>query len=299
MVNYYYNKYNAVANTTTSYSDGPWEAPVYSVITKGSPMYPSYTFDYQNGYRPSGTSTTVSGTPTVGWYLCNFTSRVYQLTGPFSYDSEEKVYRGNTIAKRSNPTSTTTYSCGSLIQSNIVATDGTYPTYGRYSDGYWYIKGSIVNAAPTLILATSSNQTIIESQSILLPNKNNFVLKITPNDVDASDTLQYSVLLRATTVVSYTTCTKGTVIDYTIPFTSLLLGNNTVQVKVKDSNGVETIRNLVLRLKAPSTLSQKGVKDALTAMGYPNTSFGCLKDLKPASYPYSTTSLAEIINSLS
>lgn len=42
-----------------------------------------------------------------------------------------------------------TYSKGSLVQSNIAAEDGTYPANGRHTDGYWYVKGAVVNTAPT------------------------------------------------------------------------------------------------------------------------------------------------------
>ncbi|MEX3625822.1 hypothetical protein [Viridibacillus arvi] len=44
-----------------------------------------------------------------------------------------------------------TYSQGTLIQSGIVAEDGMYPNNGRHTDGYWYVRGSRVNAsiAPT------------------------------------------------------------------------------------------------------------------------------------------------------
>lgn len=40
------------------------------------------------------------------------------------------------------------YSRGSYI-GDTVAENGTYPDNGRHTDGYWYIRGSIVNSAPT------------------------------------------------------------------------------------------------------------------------------------------------------
>lgn len=36
---------------------------------------------------------------------------------------------------------TTTYSKGALLQANVVAEDNTYPTNGRHTDGFWYVKG--------------------------------------------------------------------------------------------------------------------------------------------------------------
>ncbi|MFJ8099418.1 hypothetical protein [Lysinibacillus sp. NPDC096212] len=41
------------------------------------------------------------------------------------------------------------YSRGSLIQSDIQAENNTYPTDGRHTDGYWYVRGEQINVAPT------------------------------------------------------------------------------------------------------------------------------------------------------
>lgn len=45
---------------------------------------------------------------------------------------------------------------------NTVAEDGTYPTNGAHTDGYWYIKGTIVNTAPTAPSAFTSPSGVLE-----------------------------------------------------------------------------------------------------------------------------------------
>ncbi len=41
------------------------------------------------------------------------------------------------------------YSRGALYQSDIIAEDGIYPTNGRHTDGYWYVRKGLANTAPT------------------------------------------------------------------------------------------------------------------------------------------------------
>lgn len=54
---------------------------------------------------------------------------------------------------------------GSLVQSNIVAIEGTYPINGKHSDGFWYVRGALTNAVPTLSLATTDNRILYENDS--------------------------------------------------------------------------------------------------------------------------------------
>lgn len=40
---------------------------------------------------------------------------------------------------------------GTLVQSNIIADNGTYPANGIHSDGYWYVRKGIANYTPDLL----------------------------------------------------------------------------------------------------------------------------------------------------
>ena len=48
-----------------------------------------------------------------------------------------------------------------LLQSNLIAPDGTYPDDGVHTDGYWYVKKGIANQNPTInIISPSQNGTL-------------------------------------------------------------------------------------------------------------------------------------------
>lgn len=55
---------------------------------------------------------------------------------------------GTVLYKRYKAESQYTYSRGSYI-TTVVAENGTYPADGRHTDGYWYVRGSLANTAPT------------------------------------------------------------------------------------------------------------------------------------------------------
>ncbi|WP_342537371.1 hypothetical protein [Sporosarcina sp. FSL K6-3508] len=64
-----------------------------------------------------------------------------------------------------------TYSRGSLVQSNITAIEGSYPTDGRHSDGFWYVRGSRVSqsiAPPSAFTAPAINAVLEPKQALTL-----------------------------------------------------------------------------------------------------------------------------------
>lgn len=157
----------------------------------------------------------------------------------------------------------------------------------------------LTNNPPTLALTSpTDNQVLSEGQTVLLSTNADFVLQITADDADAADTLQYSVELRGSVVQAYTNCAKGAPFNYTIPYSSLLLGNNAVTVKAKDNNGAEKVFSFTLRNKVPTSISQQSVYEVLNSMGYTTVSYASLQGLKPSGYTSSTLSLSEIINFL-
>ena len=62
---------------------------------------------------------------------------------------------------------------GTLVTSNIVADEGTYPENGKHSDGFWYVKKATANAFPTLILNTTDNRTLYENDTFLIEGQAN------------------------------------------------------------------------------------------------------------------------------
>ena len=51
------------------------------------------------------------------------------------------------------PTGKTRQTANALVESNIIAPDGTYPNNGKHTDGYWYVKRSINSPAESEILS--------------------------------------------------------------------------------------------------------------------------------------------------
>lgn len=149
MVRYYYDKYNAAlvqtfteppltlyneysANTfVTLYKAAYWNSSS-GTYTLGGGQWSTYD-DVKMGDR--------------GYSLDSVDLNVYEAkNNSVAYTSTDtKTYR----RKLANATSNSYYTQGSLVQSKIVAEDGTYPANGRHSDGFWYVKGAAVNTAPT------------------------------------------------------------------------------------------------------------------------------------------------------
>lgn len=152
MVKYYYDKFTAIENKLYN-DDAPWTNSS-ATIGPFSSYAKSYSFDRVNNKYTLGPAWGYDGGPV------NIGSIVYSLSGNFLYRHSAKEYTYdptvtvpvNTIYKDATKNTSTIidYSKGSLVQSNISAEDGTYPANGRHTDGYWYVKGAVVNTAPTM-----------------------------------------------------------------------------------------------------------------------------------------------------
>ncbi|WP_342557006.1 Ig-like domain-containing protein [Lysinibacillus sp. FSL P4-0201] len=152
MVKYYYDKFAAIENKLYN-DDAPWTNSS-ATIGPFSSYAKSYSFDRVNNKYILGPAWGYDGGPV------NIGSIVYSLSGNFLYRHSAKEYTYdptvtvpvNTIYKDATKNTSTIidYSKGSLVQSNISAEDGTYPANGRHTDGYWYVKGAVVNTAPTM-----------------------------------------------------------------------------------------------------------------------------------------------------
>lgn len=145
MVKYNYSRYNAISSI---------QPPTPVECTNG---HGSFTGSYKNAiwnatekmYEPSGDTYSQSDIVPSGAIAWTFYSTyVFRAVSNGTYPAyaiddltQCKVYNGQY---------TTSYSRGTLIQSNIVAEDGTYPANGRYTDGYWYVRGTVANTAPAI-----------------------------------------------------------------------------------------------------------------------------------------------------
>lgn len=145
---YYYAKYTTAS--TTTWSEGPWSSPVGWTPTEFANLYRSYMF--YNGSNYYGVDSQIGysvpmSVGDVGYEMSGSTLQKYTIevigTGGNLSGARQLV-----SLQRKNPsdsTSSTSYSKGSLVQSDIPAEDGTYPTNGRHTDGNWYVRGSRVS----------------------------------------------------------------------------------------------------------------------------------------------------------
>lgn len=147
MAKYFYSKYKS----STSYVQGAWRYRVKATNTAGAyeelkrtvAYSMTYTFSATEGYRLSGTIITRDewSLPLVGgYYLGSYSSgpsrRIFKvLLEKYQSGSDTLYYVDENEAVEE-------HTRGTLVQSGIVAENGTYPTNGRHSDGYWYVRGS-------------------------------------------------------------------------------------------------------------------------------------------------------------
>ncbi|UUV27045.1 MULTISPECIES: Ig-like domain-containing protein [Lysinibacillus] len=148
MPQYYYDKFTVI------------ETPIYEhTYTWGSELntfeyvktgYESFSFDKNTGkFTLTGaqlTANSYNGGPSPVFTLSGNTNQ--QLIQNYIQVAGLPImFKMATVTQKLVRTD---YSKGSLVQSNIAAEDGTYPSNGRHMDGYWYVKGAVVNTAPTM-----------------------------------------------------------------------------------------------------------------------------------------------------
>lgn len=102
-----------------------------------------------------------------------------------------------------------------------------------------YIKKSLKNQAPTIALITADNQTLSEGQAIYTGN-NDFTIRLTADDADPSDTLEYQIKLNGVIKKDWTPITRNTPVDYTFLKADYTKDRNSFTVTVRDSQGGQT-----------------------------------------------------------
>ncbi|MEY2354831.1 hypothetical protein [Lysinibacillus capsici] len=165
---YYYSKYTIVETTTYSEPPFSWKGDDYSVAFSG--LYRSYYWNSQN--RTFGLSGGQHGpnvelpAGTEGYTL--FGSEIYRYRSQKAQNSTYSVDSSASAANATNAVGNTTYSRGSLVQSNITGGYSTYPANGRHTDGYWYVRGSRVNqsiAPPTPFTSPTTGKKFKPSEA--------------------------------------------------------------------------------------------------------------------------------------
>lgn len=198
MVKYFYDKYSSIRlyEMYVEVSNG-------LLANGGSYMQGSktYTFDKYTGKFTLGTIASYPPSNDEPVYVSKFddTLEAYKRGASGARDEWDFI--------RYKTRLTSTYERGNLVQSNIEAENGTYPNNGRHTDGFWYVRKSVVNNAPSLTLATTDNRTLYENDQF------NVTGQVTDTDVGNVVTTKYSInggTERAITA----TISQGTALTY-------------------------------------------------------------------------------------
>lgn len=153
MALYHYDKYHANSQWSGNY-EGNWVNEGLKTMVLNHNVHTSYAFDKITGkFSNAGSALVVIKGQASGTYYQAFDSSVVR-----------NIYSGETYEqwRRTVKQDHLGYSRGTLI-TTLIAEDGTYPTNGRHTDGYWYVRGELANTAPTLTLNTPNNATLYEN----------------------------------------------------------------------------------------------------------------------------------------
>lgn len=180
--------YGTVAHGGTKYSmSGANLFSVTSVWTGGA-------WDYQGaGYNIVNNPTYSKGALVASGLVLPLT---YPANGKYT-DSYWYVKTGDTAVKNV------------VVQSNIIADDGTYPNDGLHSDNFWYVKKTVYDISPPTATVNPS----------------------TPTNQDVTVTVTYN----ATAVTKQYKIGAGVYQAYTAPFT--VSANDTIYFKSQDAIG--------------------------------------------------------------
>lgn len=226
---YYYSKYTIVETTTYPEPPWSWKGDDYSVAFSG--LYRSYYWNPQT--RTFGLSGGSHGpnvelpAGTEGYAL--FGSEIFRYRSQKPQNSTYSVDSSASAANAANAVGNTTYSRGSLVQSNITGGYSSYPADGRHSDGYWYVRGSRVNQS---IAPPTPFTTPIQGQKF----KPNETATITFGASKAANISLYEVDYRYNTTGAWTP----------LPYNNTLARSLTITTD-------KTLKTLELRVRAKNT----------------------------------------------
>lgn len=163
---YYWSKYNTIATAGTRIDNAPW-------VLTGTSSYPITGMSKSYSFNPATNTYSVEGAKwtSIEQYIG---AVAYQVFGNELHRTTLTDWSSGNIHARNpanNGYNPTTYSQGSLIQSNITAVESIYPTNGRHTDGYWYVRGSRVSqsiAPPNAFTVPANGSTLLPKQALTL-----------------------------------------------------------------------------------------------------------------------------------
>lgn len=168
------------------------------------------------------------------------------------------------------------YKAGDLVQSNIIAENGTYPDNGLADDGYWYVKEARVNTPPT-ITPTTSNLGLKAKA---------FSISYNIGDVDADNTLTATVKLDNTLLSQFTASRTSYTINLSDKWADLPEGIHTITVSVNDGQSEDNITSVVYTFEKRTKIeiqsvpiktenAARNIQVRINSVGLNNTVYAC------------------------
>ena len=227
MAKYYYNKYNAVTVATfKSTPEGQATTSTYNDLY----LYTDYAYNHATNMFEVNTQIKIfnGGYPeanSVSYGAIGDTQTSYAVNGLYKV---VWLY-GRTYDYYISTGSATTP--GDLVE-QVVALDGTYPSYGVGSDGYFYIKGSIASKPPTMPGGFTSPTSAVERGASTLIS---WTSSTDPEGGVPTYELDVKEIRGTTSSVWKPTYTNisGPSVSYTIPTDTTLTG---IQFRVRAKN---------------------------------------------------------------
>lgn len=190
--------------------------------------YKSYSFDpTTNTYTMLGPKYTIS---TTNRTLYDFWSGQLQC---YTLDGDGTNFYKTDVAYRIPSQNSHGWSIAALVQENILAPAGTYPTNGLAGDGYWYTMNPLEVVSPT------QNQTLSESAS-MIPTV--IAMNLNGTTLNLAYYIDSETSPRDTKVIS-NTATPQTVSFQALDIGTLTEGPHTFRFTLND--GVETVQKTV------------------------------------------------------
>lgn len=190
MVQYVYQKYNSQFNSGYYYAS-----------QTGSNNYPSgssYSFSGYTGYSIDGSGNFIgSGSTSYSWP----TNGSSYSGGGSSFSHRSTGGGTTTVTDYSIYYASSYYSQGSYIE-QLVAEDGTYPSNGRHTDGFYYVRGVI--ATPPVLISPDGGEIFntVETITWTIPRTGlKYKVELTKNNGTTWSTLLLESTIDAT---SYT-----------------------------------------------------------------------------------------------
>lgn len=117
------------------------------------------------------------------------------------------------------------------------------------------VQASWFNEPPSLIVTSpTNNQMLAEGQSIYT-GTNDFTIRMTANDPNTSDTLQYQIKLNGTIKKDWTSIARNSSVDYTFRASDYTNDRNQFEVSIRDNFGeVTTFSAILVKVNRPEYL---------------------------------------------